>query len=135
MARGNRREAIFLDDDDRKFFLHTLGEACWQTGWRVHACVQTGNHYHWLVENPEPKLSVSMKWLQNATGKSVTAPVDFARPSGAAAGFGVIVRWFRSCLAPPPATILWSLRDRGFRRWFQRCGAVRPGGTADGSRW
>lgn len=35
MARGNRREAIFLDDDDRRFFLHTLSEACEMTGWWV----------------------------------------------------------------------------------------------------
>jgi len=39
MARGNRREAIFLDDADRRWFLNTLGEACAQTGWRVHAWV------------------------------------------------------------------------------------------------
>lgn len=34
MARGNRREEIFHDDDDRCFFLHTLGQACEMTGWR-----------------------------------------------------------------------------------------------------
>ena len=28
MARGNRREAILFDDDDRCAFLKTLGEAC-----------------------------------------------------------------------------------------------------------
>jgi len=28
MARSNRREAIFFDDDDRCAFLKTLGEAC-----------------------------------------------------------------------------------------------------------
>lgn len=37
MARGNRRETIFHDDDDRRFFLATLAEACVMTGWRVHA--------------------------------------------------------------------------------------------------
>jgi hypothetical protein len=42
MARGNRRERIYRDDDDRRFFLKTLGEACGQTGWRVYAC-QTGS--------------------------------------------------------------------------------------------
>jgi putative transposase len=26
MARGNRREDIFHDDDDRRFFLHTLSQ-------------------------------------------------------------------------------------------------------------
>jgi len=28
MARGNRREAIYRDDDDRRFFLKTLAEGC-----------------------------------------------------------------------------------------------------------
>ena len=46
MARGNRREKIFLDDTDRQFFLKTLGEACGMTGWRVHAWVLMSNHYH-----------------------------------------------------------------------------------------
>ena len=65
MARGNRREKIFLDDDDRRFFLHTLSEACGKTGWRVHAWVLMGNHYHLLIETPEGNLSAGMKWLQN----------------------------------------------------------------------
>ena len=34
MCRGDRREAIFLDDKDRREFLSTLGEACERTGWR-----------------------------------------------------------------------------------------------------
>ena len=65
MARGNRREAIFLDDDDRRFFLQTLSEACTRTGWRVHAWVLMGNHYHLFIETPEANLSAGMKWLQN----------------------------------------------------------------------
>ena len=39
MARGNRREDIFHDDDDRRFFLHALSQACEMTGWRVHDLV------------------------------------------------------------------------------------------------
>ena len=65
MARGNRREAIFLDDDDRKFFLECLAEACEKTGWRVHAWVLMGNHYHLFVETPEANLVEGMKWVQN----------------------------------------------------------------------
>ena len=65
MARGNRREKIFLDDDDRRFFLQALGETCERTGWRVHAWVLMGNHYHVLLETPEPNLVEGMKWLQN----------------------------------------------------------------------
>jgi putative transposase len=66
MARGNRREAIFLDDEDRRIFLHSLGEACGMTGWRVHAWVLMGNHYHLMIETPEANLVEGMKWLQNA---------------------------------------------------------------------
>ena len=65
MARGNRREAIFHDDDDRRFFLATLSEACAMTGWRVHAWVLMGNHYHLFIETPEANLVAGMSWLQN----------------------------------------------------------------------
>ena len=65
MARGNRRETVFHDDTDRKFFLSTLGEVCGMTGWRVHAWVLMGNHYHLCLETPEPNLVAGMKWLQN----------------------------------------------------------------------
>ena len=66
MARGNRRERIFADDEDRRFFLQTLAEACGMTGWRVHAWVLMGNHYHLFLETPEPNLVAGMQWLQNA---------------------------------------------------------------------
>jgi len=65
MARGNRRETIFHDDDDRRFFLATLSEACAMTGWRVHAWVLMGNHYHLFIETPEANLVAGMSWLQN----------------------------------------------------------------------
>ena len=52
MARGNRREDIFHDDDDRRFFLHTLRQACKMTGWRVHAWVLMSNHYHRVLQTP-----------------------------------------------------------------------------------
>ncbi|WP_395753842.1 transposase [Prosthecobacter sp.] len=65
MARGNRREAIVFDDDDRRFFLHTLAQACEMTGWRVHAWVLMDNHYHLFIETPEPNLVAGMAWLQN----------------------------------------------------------------------
>jgi hypothetical protein len=39
MARGNQGAVIFADDQDRRGFLATLGEACGKTGERVHAYV------------------------------------------------------------------------------------------------
>lgn len=65
MARGNRRERIFREENDRRFFCATLGEACERTGWRVHAWVLMSNHYHLMVETPEANLVAGMKWLQN----------------------------------------------------------------------
>ena len=66
MARGNRREAIFFNDDDRRFFLTTLADARERTGWKIHAWVLMNNHYHLLVETPHANLVEGMKWLQNA---------------------------------------------------------------------
>lgn len=65
MARGNRKAAIFIDDDDRRYFLRTLGEACKMTGWKVHAWVLMGNHYHLFIQTPEANLVEGMKWFQN----------------------------------------------------------------------
>ena len=42
MARGNRREAIFVDQSDRAQFLDLLGQVCRRHGWRVHAWVLLG---------------------------------------------------------------------------------------------
>ena len=63
-ARGSRGQEIYSNDTDRKVFLQTLGEACEKTGWRIHAYVLMADHYHLLVETPEPNLVAGMKWLQ-----------------------------------------------------------------------
>ena len=64
MSRGDRREAIYLDDHDRETFLRTLSEVYERTGWVIHAYVLMGNHYHLLLETPEPNLVAGMKWFQ-----------------------------------------------------------------------
>lgn len=63
MNRGNHREAIVRDDEDRGRFMATLGEACTKTGWQAHACCLLGNHFHLVVETPQPNLVAGMKWL------------------------------------------------------------------------
>ena len=35
LNRGDRREAIFEDDEDRQRLLKTLTEACEKTGWQA----------------------------------------------------------------------------------------------------
>jgi len=64
MCRGNNGQEIFVSDAGRRLFLSTLGEACLQTGWMVHAYVLMSNHYHLLLETPEPNLVAGMKWFQ-----------------------------------------------------------------------
>jgi REP element-mobilizing transposase RayT len=65
MSRGDRQESIFLDDVDRHDFLKKLAEACQKTGWQVHAYCLMSNHYHLVVETPEPNLVAGMAWLQS----------------------------------------------------------------------
>lgn len=64
ISRGDRGEAIYQDDEDRRLFLQFLGEVCDRTGWLIHAFVVMTNHYHLLLETPEANLVVGMKWLQ-----------------------------------------------------------------------
>ena len=63
MNRGDRREDIYFDDKDRFCFLETLAQACEKTGWQVHAFCLMSNHFHLVLETPEPNLSAGMKWL------------------------------------------------------------------------
>jgi len=65
MCRGNRQEAIFRDDKDHERFLDTLGEVAERNGWLIHAFVLMGNHYHLLLETPEPNLVDGMRWFQS----------------------------------------------------------------------
>jgi REP element-mobilizing transposase RayT len=64
LARGDRREAIYLNPEDCEDWLSGLGRVCQRLGWRVHAWVLMGNHYHFLVETPEPNLVRGMRELQ-----------------------------------------------------------------------
>jgi len=63
MNRGDHREPIFRDDQDRECFVETLGEACRKTGWQVHAYCLMPNHFHLVVETPQGNLVAGMKWL------------------------------------------------------------------------
>ncbi len=47
--RGNSRQAIVADDEDRHFLLDSLGRAAARTGCAVHCYVLMNNHLHLLV--------------------------------------------------------------------------------------
>ena len=63
ISRGDHREDIVNDDRDRTTFVRTLGEACQKTGWQVHAYCLMTNHFHLVIETPQPNLAVGMKWM------------------------------------------------------------------------
>ena len=63
MARGDGGKKLFLTDSDHLLFLDWLDGACNSHGWRIHAWVLMGNHFHLLLETPEPNLVSGMKWL------------------------------------------------------------------------
>lgn len=73
MSRGNHAQKVFRTDDDCEVFIEALGEVCRRTGWRVHAYVLMGNHYHLLLETPEANLVAGMQWLQSTYTKRFNA--------------------------------------------------------------
>jgi putative transposase len=62
-SRGNARQAIFLNDADRRLFLDMLGAVVERFNWRCHAYCLMGNHYHLLIETAEATLSRGMREL------------------------------------------------------------------------
>lgn len=62
-SRGNERRLIFRSDGDRRAFLDLLGKAAVRFNWIVYAYVLMTNHFHLLIETPEPTLSRGMHWL------------------------------------------------------------------------
>jgi len=62
-SRGNAREAIFLDKEDRESFLEVLSSVVARFRWICHAYCLMENHYHLLVETREGNLSSGMRQL------------------------------------------------------------------------
>jgi putative transposase len=64
-TRGNRKEPIFLSDGDRSLFREIVGRVKRQRRWAVHGYCLMHNHYHLLVETPEPDLSAGMQRINS----------------------------------------------------------------------
>lgn len=62
-ARGDRREDIFEDDQDRQAFLSILEQVINRFNWICHAWCLMDNHYHLLVQTPDGNLSKGMRQL------------------------------------------------------------------------
>ena len=62
-SRGNGRQDIFSDDDDRIDFLERLSATVEHFHWICHAYCLMTNHYHLLIETPDGNLSAGMRQL------------------------------------------------------------------------
>jgi len=76
-GRGNRRQQIFSDGDDRLLFLYLLDELRRKHGWLGHAYCLMPNHYHVVVETPRENLSVGMQWLNGRYAQAFNARHGF----------------------------------------------------------
>jgi REP element-mobilizing transposase RayT len=62
-SRGNNREDIYRSEEDHLKFLSIFAEAVRRFSWIVHAYTLMTNHFHLVIETPEPTLSRGMKWM------------------------------------------------------------------------
>jgi REP element-mobilizing transposase RayT len=60
-SRGDRREPIFEDNEDRETWLGVLGEALDRFQASVYAYCLMGNHYHVVLQTHRPNLSRLMR--------------------------------------------------------------------------
>jgi putative transposase len=69
-SRGDGRENIYLDDEDRQRFLSVLAHVCERFNWAVHAYCLMDNHYHLLIETADGNLSQGMRQLNGVYTQS-----------------------------------------------------------------
>ena len=62
-SRGDRREDIYEDDDDREKFLEILASVVSDYNWSCHSYCLMSNHYHLLIETHDGNLSKGMRQL------------------------------------------------------------------------
>jgi REP element-mobilizing transposase RayT len=123
MARGNQGREVFGDHQDRQRFLDTLGEACAKTGWQLHAYVLMPNHYHLLLQTPEPNLVEGMRWLQG----TCTQRLDL--PKGAPEKV-VLAWWLRQRTSVPLRWVSERLEMGHYSRVTQAVSRMRRGPSA-----
>ena len=70
-SRGDRREAIYFDDDDRERWLDVFAQVCKRYNWVCHAWCQMSNHYHIVIETVEGNLSQGMRQLNGVYTQSI----------------------------------------------------------------
>jgi putative transposase len=67
---GVNRAAVFLTTDDRLRFLTLLERIVRRLGWLCQEYCLLTNHFHLVVQTPEPNLSRGMHWLNGVYAQS-----------------------------------------------------------------
>lgn len=62
-SRGDRRENIYEDDEDREKFLELLDAVVANYNWLCHGYCLMSNHYHLIIETLDGNLSKGMRQL------------------------------------------------------------------------
>jgi putative transposase len=65
-SRGNQKQAIVQDDQDRGAFLDYLDKAHEKFGGIIHAFCLMDNHFHLLIETPRGNLSKFMHFIKTS---------------------------------------------------------------------
>ena len=66
IARGNALKDVFLDHEDRVYFLDAVSEISLRLDWQLLAYCLMDNHYHLLVQTAGPSLAQGMHDLNGA---------------------------------------------------------------------
>ncbi len=62
-SRGDRRENIYVTDQDRLLWLQLFSDTCERFNWVCHAWCLMDNHYHIVIETMEANLARGMRHL------------------------------------------------------------------------
>jgi putative transposase len=76
IQRGNNRAQVFFCDDDRRFYLDSLREACARYGCDVHAYVLMTNHVHLLVS---PSSTAALPRTMQSVGRRYAQQINWRR--------------------------------------------------------
>lgn len=103
VQRGNNRADCFFSDDDRRYYLHLLREACERHETVLHAYVLMTNHVHLLLT---PNAPGAMARTLRDVGRDYAQ--TFNRRNGRSGAF-----WegrYKSCLVESDAYVLCAMR-------------------------
>ena len=72
-TRGVARSWIYLDRDDRRYFMRLLADVVHRLAWRMYAMCLMTTHYHLVLEATRPRLSGGMQRLNGRYAEAFNA--------------------------------------------------------------